>query len=61
MFPGSFLSGGIDSSAVVALMSQLSANKVKTFSIGFDDADYDELKYAKNIANRFDTEHRSLL
>ena len=58
---GAFLSGGIDSSAVVALMSQLSANKVKTFSIGFDDADYDELKYAKNIANRFDTEHREFI
>ena len=58
---GAFLSGGIDSSAVVALMSQLSANKAKTFSIGFDDADYNELKYAKNIATRFGTEHREFI
>lgn len=58
---GAFLSGGTDSSAVVALMSQLCANKVKTFSIGFDESDYDELRYARNIAHRFGTEHREFI
>lgn len=57
---GVFLSGGVDSSAVVALMSQL-VNKVKTFSIGFDDADFNELKYAGNIARHFSTEHHEFI
>ena len=54
---GAFLSGGIDSSAVVYMMSKLSSKPVKTFSIGFDNKDYSELKYAKIIAERFKTEH----
>ncbi|MFA5199992.1 MAG: asparagine synthase (glutamine-hydrolyzing) [Candidatus Omnitrophota bacterium] len=54
---GAFLSGGIDSSAVVALMSQLYGSKIKTFSIGFEEEEYSELKYARNIARKFDTEH----
>ncbi len=58
---GAFLSGGIDSSAVVALMSQLSANKVKTFSVGFEERDYSELIYAKAIAKRFDTDHHEFI
>lgn len=58
---GAFLSGGIDSSTVVALMSQLSDKKVNTFSIGFDDVDYDELQYAKNIARKYGTNHHEFI
>ncbi len=54
---GAFLSGGIDSSAVVHLMSKVSARPVKTFSIGFDDKEYSELKFAKIIADKFGTQH----
>jgi asparagine synthase (glutamine-hydrolysing) len=53
---GAFLSSGIDSSAVVALMSAQRAG-VKTFSIGFGDADYDEREYARLVARRFETDH----
>lgn len=58
---GAFLSGGIDSSTVVGLMSELSGKKVKTFSIGFQEQDYSELKYARSIAERFDTEHNEFI
>ncbi|HCD37486.1 MAG TPA: asparagine synthase (glutamine-hydrolyzing), partial [Candidatus Omnitrophica bacterium] len=58
---GAFLSGGIDSSAVVALMSELSPNRVKTFSIGFQEGDYNELHFARNIASRFNTQHQEFI
>ncbi|MBW1649314.1 MAG: asparagine synthase (glutamine-hydrolyzing) [Deltaproteobacteria bacterium] len=54
---GCFLSGGIDSSLTAAIMSQLSAKKIKTFSIGFEDKKYDESGYAKNIASLLKTDH----
>jgi asparagine synthase (glutamine-hydrolysing) len=54
---GAFLSGGIDSSLVVALMSEQSGGKVKTFSIGFDDAAYNEVEFARVVARRYETEH----
>lgn len=57
---GAFLSGGIDSSAVVGLMSRHSSQPVKTFSVGFAEAAYSELGYAKTIADLFKTDHHEL-
>jgi len=55
---GAFLSGGVDSSSVVALMSEASADPVRTCSIGFDVADLDETSHARAIAAKFGTDHQ---
>jgi asparagine synthase (glutamine-hydrolysing) len=56
---GAFLSGGVDSSAVVALMAEASRSAVETCSIGFTEADHDESRWAAQVAQRFATSHRS--
>jgi asparagine synthase (glutamine-hydrolysing) len=57
---GAFLSGGIDSSAVVALMAKNSANPVETFSIIFDEKEFDESEYARMIAEKYATNHTEI-
>ena len=58
---GAFLSGGIDSSIVVSIMQSLSSNKIKTYTLGFQESEYDESLYAKRIANFLGTEHKELI
>ena len=58
---GAFLSGGVDSAAVVAAMAEASARPVKTFSIGFTREKFNELPLARLVAERFATEHHELI
>jgi asparagine synthase (glutamine-hydrolysing) len=58
---GALLSGGIDSSVVVATMRRLTSGSVRTFSIGFDRPEYDELAHARTVARHFETDHHELV
>src|SRR5271166_1910534 len=58
---GAFLSGGVDSSAVVATMARVGSGTVKTFSIGFSAKEYDETRYARMVAERYATDHEELV
>jgi asparagine synthase (glutamine-hydrolysing) len=58
---GAFLSGGVDSSTLVAAMSQVADSRPKTFSVGFGQASYNELSFARTVARAFDTDHHEEL
>ena len=58
---GAFLSGGVDSSLIVGIMAKLSGKPVKTFSIGFEEKEFDELSYARMVSDHFATEHHEFV
>ena len=57
---GAFLSGGIDSSAIVGLMSKVATEKVKTFSIVFDEGEFSEAKFSRIVSKKFNTDHHEI-
>ncbi|WP_317899153.1 asparagine synthase (glutamine-hydrolyzing) [Aurantibacillus circumpalustris] len=57
---GAFLSGGIDSGAIVGLMSKVSSEKIQTFNVSFDESEFSESKYAQIIAKKFNTQHHEI-
>ena len=58
---GAFLSGGVDSSAVVAAMAQISSQQLQTFSIGFTDTKFNELEYARKVSKLYKTNHHEMI
>src|SRR5213594_377043 len=58
---GAFLSGGIDSSSVVATMARIGSGRVKTFSLGFAEQEFNELEYARQASGKFETDHHELV
>jgi len=58
---GAYLSGGVDSSVITALMARASKEPVKTFTIGFEEEGYNEFDYARLVADRYQTEHREIM